>query len=169
MGRQVRPIRVAGDVAYIPLTKGYEAVIDAFDVPLVCGHNWFAAISGDVVYARRSGWKDGKPLTVRLHRALLGDPPDVLVDHRDGDGLNNRRSNLRTATRAQNGQNVKPRKTNSSGFKGVTWHKENRRWCAQIKAQGVKKHIGYFATAEEAASAYADASNRLHGEFGRTA
>lgn len=174
--KQPRPIRIEGDVAYVPLTQGYEAVIDASDVPFVQGHNWFARKAwkrnGELrtVYAMRNSARErGRQRTIMMHKVLLGVERSVEVDLRDGDGLNNRRGNLRPATRAQNQHNRRLGVDNTSGFKGVYWDRNAQRWRAQICASGHQKHLGCFDSREAAASAYASASAKLHGEFGRTA
>jgi AP2 domain/HNH endonuclease len=172
--KRARPIRVEGDIAYIPLTKGYEAIIDAADVPLVNGCNWQAHEKkrGDgsiyTVYAVRFFEGDGKRTSKRLHRVLLGDGA-LHVDHIDGDGLNNRRCNLRAATRSQNMHNQRVRRDNASGFKGVHLDKRTSMWTAQIASGGKRKRLGSYGSPEEAHAAYVLASARLHGEFGRVA
>lgn len=166
--RQIRPIRVEGNAAYIPLTKGCEAVIDAKDAPIVDRWNWCAMVRSNTIYAyryRTSGTKKGALL---LHRALMDEPKGLDVDHRDGDGLNNRRSNLRAATHAENQRNQRLAKNNTSGFKGVTWHKARAKWQAQIVLNGRNHFLGYFRCQTAAAVAYAKASAEFHGEFGRT-
>jgi hypothetical protein len=165
MPRKIRPIRVEGDTAYITLTKGYVAVIDAADVPLVEGRNWFAWVCGQTVYARRSDGRVG----ILMHRVLLNAPTDRLVDHGDGDGLNNRRKNLRLASNQQNTFNGRKRAGNTSGAKGVHWRKDVGRWQAQIAINGKKIGLGSYDAIEDAAAAYAKASAELHGEFGRAA
>lgn len=167
--RAIRPIRVEGNIAYVPLTKGYVAVIDAADVPLVGQWNWTAKVSETNVYAKRNDCSAKQHRVLYLHRAITGAPPDMEVDHIDGDGLNNRRGNLRIATRTQNSINVKRRASNSSGYKGACWDKNRSCWVAHIRVAGVQKHLGRFPTAQEAHAAYAAASAKLHGEFGRTA
>jgi hypothetical protein len=90
----------------------------------------------------------------------------LLVDHRDGDPLNNRWSNLRRATRSQNGANRCVPRNNASGLKGVSLHRG--KWCAIIRKQGRKHFLGYFSTPQAAHSAYVKAARRLFGEFART-
>ena len=165
--RNFRPIRVDGDLAYITLTKGYEAVIDAADVHLVDGFNWYANTDGHTVYAQRGAYANGAQKTTRLHRVLMGVHGDLLVDHIDGDGLNNRRSNLRVATHAQNQRNQRLVKRNSSGFKGVSWDKEERNWLAQIRVDGNSRKLGRYKTPEQAHAAYCAASLKIYGEFAR--
>jgi hypothetical protein len=169
MQMKARPIRIDGDVAYITLTKGYTAIIDAADVPLVEGCNWFAFVKPRSVYAVRSDYSTGKLLAIRMHRVIMGDPEGLEIDHRDGDGLNNRRDNLREATNAQNNHNQRIRSDNTSGYKGVSWYGPSGKWLAYIKVNGKQRHLGYHATPEQASAAYAKASAKLHGEFGRTA
>jgi hypothetical protein len=170
-GRSVRPIRIEGDIAYITLTKGYVAVIDAADVPLVEGFNWCAMVRSHTVYAVRGECSGQKQRLVRMHRALMGDPEGLEVDHIDGDGLNNRRHgttcNLRIATRSQNGCNCGIRSNNSSGFKGVSWSAPTAKWRAEIRLHGKSRHLGYHDTPEAAHAAYVQASARMHGDFGR--
>ena len=165
----IRPIRIEGNVAYIPLTQGYEAIIDAADVALVGGFNWHANAQSHTVYAVRFEQRGGKRAMVRLHRAILGAPVGMNGDHVDGDGLNNRRSNLRLATKTENNRNARRSVRNTSGFKGVSWDKPRRKWRADIKVSGRSKHVGYFDTPKAAHAAYCEAATRLHGEFARTA
>jgi len=95
-----------------------------------------------------------------MHTFLTGWP---MVDHRNGNGLDNRRANLRPATKSQNGANRLIAASNKSGFKGVDLKKG--RWRAQIKVVGSKIHLGYFDLAEEAARAYDMAAIEAFGEF----
>jgi hypothetical protein len=165
-----RPIRIEGDAAYVPLTKGYEAIIDAADVPLVEGVNWFAVVQLSAVYAQRSARRvNGKRKAVLLHRVIMDAPDGLEVDHVNGDGLDNRRSNLRLATRSENQHNRRVQNNNTSGFKGVSWHKRDLKWYARIGLDGRRKLLGFFDTPEAAYAAYVEASTRLHGDFARFA
>jgi hypothetical protein len=162
-----RAIRIEGDIAIVPLTQGYEAVIDATDVPLIDGKNWHSYIAKSFRYAVTNvAGEDGVRRHLRMHTAITGFP---MTDHRDGDGLNNRRSNLRDVTFVENNQNARKRADNTSGYKGVTWNNRLGKWHAAIRAHNVRHHLGYFDTPEAAHAAYANASARLHGEFGRVA
>jgi hypothetical protein len=169
MTNKLRPILVDGDVAYVTLTKGYTAVIDVEDVPLVDGGNWTASPHRKTVYAVRRA-KGGRGRE-KLHRVVMGCEGSVLVDHIDGDGLNNRRrgksGNLRLATAEENARNTGKRPSNTSGFKGVSWLKSRARWQAQIGMNGKGKVLGYFKCPTAAYFAYCRASRALHGEFGR--
>lgn len=162
--KQPRPIRIEGDVAYVPLTKGYEAIIDTADVPLVDGVNWCATVHHSAVYAVRTDLISGRPRRVYMHRIII--PCEGLeVDHVDWNGLNNRRNNLRAATTSQNQYNQRLAKHNTSGFKGVSWNKRREKWRAQIRAGGTRLDLGLFPTREDAHAAYAKASAELHGQF----
>lgn len=148
----------------IPLTRGKVALVDEPDFPLVAGLKWSAVFSCGHWYAARNRSRGVKPRTELMHRRILDARPSEIIDHRDGDGLNNCRLNLRRATKLQNQTNSKLRRDNSSGFKGVHSHKG--RWRAKIQVIGITIHLGVFQTAEEAALAY-DAAARIHfGEFG---
>lgn len=98
---------------------------------------------------------------------MTGDWPANLVDHIDMNKSNNAWSNLRDATKSQNGKNSRAKRTNKFGLKGVC--KVGNRYQAQIGCDGVKHHLGLFGTPEEAHAAYAAAAKELHGEFARAA
>ena len=169
----MREIRIEGEVAYVPLTLGYVAVIDAADVPLVQGWSWHAKIRGcgenvKGVYALRNEPRGSARHMAYMHRVIAGTPEGMDTDHIDGDGLNNRRSNLRTATRSQNMRNRPKQENNKSGFKGVCWSKRDNKWRAYIQVGRKSIHLGYFDAIEDAASAYAKGSTQIHGAFGQT-
>jgi hypothetical protein len=168
---QARAIRIDGDIAYVPLTQGYTATIDAADVSLVDGVNWRALAKplAHAVYAVRTDRSGGKTRAILLHRVIMGDPEGLEIDHRNGDGLNNRRANLREATRAQNRRNQRLSRANTSGFKGVSFDGRRSKWQAYININDKQRNLGLYATPEAAHAAYCAASAKLHGEFGRTA
>jgi hypothetical protein len=168
-----KPIRVDGDVAYVPLTRGYEAVIDAADADVVGQYRWHAVpdLRADrsvrSVYAFRTLWGSGRKTA--LHRLILTPPAGMVVDHISGDGLDNRKSNLRIASVAENQRNKRLRIDSKSGHKGVFWSAQKSRWIAEIYADGEKIRLGFFRNIDQAAAAYERASLEFHGEFGRTA
>lgn len=150
-----------------PLTRGQWAVVDAADAPAALAFRWQAVPSPNTWYARRESWLgDGKSKGVLLHRAILGAPEGVEVDHKDGDGLNNRRSNLRLATHKQNMGNMRKHRNNTSGYTGVSRHPRDRgRWRAVIMVDGKQRYLGVFRDKESAAEAYAEAARRILGEW----
>jgi hypothetical protein len=101
-----------------------------------------------------------------MHNVIMGVKG---IDHANGNGLDNRRSNLRPFTGAQNHWNSGISRTNWSGHKGVGWNKAEGKWRARIQANGKRLFLGYFDTAEDAGHAYDAAARELHGEFARTA
>ena len=114
-------------------------------------------------------------LDKRLYRAhrlawlyMTGKWPNGLIDHIDGNGLNNAWTNLREATPTENNINRPAPRRNTSGLKGASWSKTNRRWLAHISHDGTAYHLGFFDTAQEAHAAYLGAAKILHGPFART-
>lgn len=171
MTKIIRKISIEGNNAYVTLTKGYVAVVDIEDAHLLAGYNWCAKVhknkAGKVsgVYGQRR-CPNGK--YIMMHRLIMGlDGGLPLCDHRDGDGLNNRKSNLRLASNAQNTYNSKLPSTNTSGFKGVSWDKSHGKWLARIMKDGKEKKLGRFDDIKLAAEAYVRASKDFHGEFAR--
>ncbi len=167
--KPIRPIRVDGDVAYVTLTKGYEAIIDSADAATVERYNWHAKADGRCVYAIRHAAcsVDGKKTTISLHRSIMGEAEGLVVDHINGDGLDNRRTNLRWATRQQNTMNRFAKTKNITGFKGVRRANRSVRWTAVIGMNGKSHYLGAFDTPEDAYAAYCAANAMFHGEFGR--
>lgn len=117
-------------------------------------------------YAYRAQKKAGKQTNFLMHRQIMQPEPGVLVDHIDGNRLNNQRENLRFATHTQNGRN-NTAISGTSQRKGVSWHASRRKWRATIKINRVARHIGYFTTEEAAAEAYDRAALEHFGEYAR--
>ncbi len=155
----------------IPLTQGKVAQIDDADWPLVNQHKWYAAKQADgLFYAVTKVWnpETQKQSIMRMHRVIAGVAKGVMVDHNDGDGLNNRRCNLRAATCAQNSRNRRKQiNAKWSKFKGVTWVKRDQKWKAAIWINGKYHHLGYFDTETGAAAAYDRAAIEKFGAFAR--
>lgn len=162
-----RSIRIEGDIAFIPLTQGLEAMADAADATLLERHNWNASrMRGEHVYATAADFRGGKWTTLRMHRLLLDASPETDVDHISMNTLDNRRANLRVCTRSLNLANKKVRRDSASGLKGVFRHQSGR-FRAKIKVDGRQIHLGYFTTMEEAKNAYNEAARLHFGEFFR--
>ena len=153
--------------ARLPLTQGKTALIDEADLPLVKHLSWHATHSKGKWYAATNVGKGAKRRLLKLATLLMG---STGVDHINGDGLDNRRSNLRVVTQAQNTKNrSKQRSATSSPYKGVSWHKhkQHNKWSAYITANGHRKHLGYFSDPVDAAKAYDSAARELFGEFAK--
>jgi hypothetical protein len=147
----------------IELSKGQVAVVDDESFMELAQYNWCISAVGYAV--RRKKFPDGSVKVVYMHRELMCAQKGQEVDHINGNRLDNRRENLRLATRSQNAKNVGKKPSNKSGFKGVHKHGRNNSWVAQISVENKMIHLGSFKTPEEAALAYNAAAQRLHGEF----
>lgn len=169
--RQPEVFHQADGTAVIPLTRDLVTIVDREDADL--GEVLWLALpnGGGHIYAARrvqngDGWAPELMHRVILERKL-GRPlrPDEQVDHINGDPLDNRRANLRPVTQAQNLRNSRVRVNNTSGYKGVHWDKQRRRWRALIWHKGQNRHLGYFDSRIEAAHAYDDAARELYGPY----
>jgi hypothetical protein len=147
----------------IPLSQGKVAIVDDSDFVYLSQYKWCAFKHRHTWYAVRNFTVDGKRRHVRMHRMILNVEAAVLVDHRDGDGLNNQRYNLRACTNSQNQQNRRTI-TSKSGYKGVWWDRSCGKWEAKIG----KKNLGKYSSPELAGMAYDKAARKLFGEFAAT-
>lgn len=153
----------------VELTQGQTALIDTQDLEKILAYKWCAhAEHNDCWYTYAAGPRGdkGRPV-VRMHRIILNAPDGMQVDHRNGNGLDNRRANLRLATASQNLANSRKRRGCRHRYKGVSTQKNTRRWRACISANGCTIHLGYFDTEAEAAQAYNVAALHHFGEFAR--
>lgn len=165
------PITQPADPSYrlIALTQEQVTAVDSADYEWLMQWYWYAwwNKNGQCFYAVRTMTEEEDPGRGRIymHRLIAASENRPHVDHFDQDSLNNRRYNLRPATVSQNGCNRPAQAHNASGIKGVYRNKRYGTWSAQIKINRKPKHLGTFATAEEAARAYDAAAMELHGEF----
>lgn len=159
----------------IALSMGKVAIVDSEDFELLSREKWFANRGARNLtwYAVCSAYKhraSGRYRTLlKMHRVVLGiSDPKVQIDHVNGDGLDNRKANLRIATHTENQQNRGAYSNNTSGYKGVAFARKCSKWQASISISGKDKFLGYFASAAEAHRAYCSAAAVLRGKFGRT-
>jgi hypothetical protein len=152
----------------IKLTQDLIALVDDEDFNLINQHKWRGLVSpnGNTFYAVRKitlGYK--KYSTELMHRIILKAGIKELIDHRDGNGLNNQKSNLRLCTHRQNMRNQKPRKGGKSRFKGVSYQSQSNKWRSGIFVEGKQKSLGCYDKEEDAALAYNKAAIEFFGSF----
>lgn len=147
----------------VPLiTKGFNVVIDDDDFEIVNKHKWRLCMNHGRKYAVTGTYRKDTGL-ILLHRFILKPSKGQMVDHVNGDGLDNRRENIRICNHTQNMWNSRIQKNNKSGFKSVTF--EAGAWRARISVNRKRKCLGRFKTAEEAARAYDKWAKIYFGEF----
>jgi len=151
----------------IKLTQNKWVMVDAEDYDELSKYKW-ALIRGTtgVMYAQRHPWdkKTKKQNIERMHRTIMKAKKGQEIDHVNGNGLDNRKSNLRFCTQSQNCSNSGSR-GGTSRFKGVSFNKRDKNWKAYIMANSKNKNLGYFKLEEDAARAYDEAAKKHHGEF----
>jgi len=147
----------------IPLSHGCFAKVDDEDFTFLSSFTWWVTKNKHIRYAAT----EVKGKTIRMHRMILGlSDPKIFTDHKNHDGLDNQRGNLRVCTPAQNAENSrKIRKQTSSWYRGVYWCKQGQLWRAQITVEKKHRTIGRYKTQEEAALAYNRAATEAFGEF----
>lgn len=143
----------------ISLTQGKFALVDDKDFDRINGWKW-SLLQGR--YAHRSAGKAG---WLRMHRVVMDASAGDVVDHINGDGLDNRRRNLRLCTQQQNSLNRSHNKNSRSGHKDIFWDKSREKWFVQIMNQGKKYTVGRYGLLEEAIEARDEWLDKLHGEF----
>ena len=154
--RRVEPPEPPNDkIRYIPLTRGLHAIVDAEDYERLSQYKWYAAISNNGTFYARRNSPDG---VVSMHRTIMQAPDGKVVDHINGNGLDNRRCNLRICTQYENALNSRPRVDSKSRFKGVVPHGD--KWRARVGGE----HVGLFDDEIEAAKARDREALRQYGE-----
>jgi hypothetical protein len=154
-------------MAALPLTQDRIALVDSADLPFLVRWRWEYLPNGRSGYAVRRLYAQGRTITIYLHRQLLSARPGELVDHENGNGLDNRRENLRLATVAENAANrlARPR---DIPYRGVYRSRAGSKpYKAMITVAGKCKHLGWFARMEDAARAYDAAAFAAFGRFAR--
>ena len=166
MPKRPRPLvghPLDASLVLVPLTQGRFAVIDAIDADWVRLANWRVSAGWNTDYATNNA-------AGSLHRAVAaraGISTDGDVDHVNRNGLDCRRLNLIPASKSENGFNRDVPSNNTSGHKGITFHRRANKWQAQIVTRGRYTYLGLFASLDAALSAVSTARAVAHGEFSR--
>ena len=158
-------------VKKIALTRGKVALVNDTDYDYLNQWHWCTYKGRTTYYAKRNvGIGKYKRRTERMHRLILGlQPGDKwLTDHKDGDGLNNQRSNLRACTAMQNAQSQRKRESATSRYRGVYWHHRAHKWCSRIRVNKILIYLGLFNSEDQAAQTYDIAALKHHGRFAMT-
>lgn len=150
----------------IPLINGGSAIVDDGDFDFISRFRW-RNFKGYAAASVSSPVERTKHLS--MHRLILDAPRHLQVDHKNGNSLDNRRSNLRNCTASENRQNQRLRSDNSTGFKGVTFKKSAGKFMARIgvPGEGRSKHLGYFKQPHDAFAAYCKAAGVMYKQFAR--
>lgn len=150
----------------IPLSRHKKyAIVDPEDYWRLRCYRWFYCYKTEFnSHANRAEFSNGKRKNVGMHKDVLKVPDGMVVDHINGNGLDNRKANLRPATMMQNSWNRRTRR-GKNRFKGVTWEKGVKKWRAVLAHSGKYTTLGYFTDEIEAAKAYDEAAKKYQGEF----
>jgi hypothetical protein len=150
-------------VMYLPLSQGYETIVDDEDFDWLNQWKWTASLhTGGKIYAYRQDYRGRRPKCILLHRLILSCPDDMQCDHINGNGLDNTRSNIRVCTSKQNHGNRRP--NHGHRYIGIR-RTPHGTWSAQIRILGKVTRLGIFETAEDAAAAYNAAALLVRGEY----
>lgn len=145
----------------IPLTQGKFAKVDDEDFEWLSQWKWYFT---GYYAAREERGKDGKQRAIRMHRVIADTPPELEVDHINGDKLDNRRVNLRNCVHYQNNFHQGMKKHNTSGYKGII-QINSEKWVAKINVKGKQIYLGSYDDPKDAAKAYDIGAKQYHGEF----
>lgn len=142
---------------------GKYFIVDSSDYTSVSQYRWHLRGS----YLCRKETINGVATIIYLHKSLLNVPKEGTVDHINRDPLDNRRCNLRACTPQQNAANKRLHSNNTSGFKGVWWNKQRRKWTSTLRSGGKRYYLGYFTDPIEAAKAYDKVAKEIWGDYAR--
>ena len=151
----------------IILTQGKVAIVDDEDYEYLNQFKWYANKISGKFYAVRNSKINKKNVSLLIHRVIMKPIKGFVVDHINGLTLDNRKSNLRNCTHSDNIKNQKLSIRNKTGFRGVSWHKNNKLFESRIKSNNISYHLGSFNNIMDAAITYNEAAIKYHGEFAK--
>lgn len=154
-------------MATIQLTQGKYAIVDDEDFEMLNKWKWHYNKNRGQGRAQRSTSRkslEGKT-SVFMHRVIMNCPKDLQIDHINGNGLDNRKSNLRICTNIENSRNKNITKNNTSGIRGVSWNKSYQKWHTYIRVNYRHVFLGYYFDKEQALKVRKEAEEKYFGEF----
>ena len=158
------------DTKLIPLTKGRFAIVDVEDFQWLSQKEWQVHDKSKISYALGKKWlSHTKGITLAMHREIFKrhniNIEGMDIDHINGNGLDNRKNNLRRCTNQENQFNTRSHKIGSSGYKGVSWNKVDKKWQVYLRTKSKVHFCGQFKDKKSAAIAYDLMAKKLHGNF----
>lgn len=165
-GPNPHQVSACGTFVRIRIPSGEEILVDSEDYPKVELFRWFRASRRPYAHAHVRG-ADGRRHQIQMHRLIMNPPANLVIDHIDGDPKNNRKSNLRVCTQAENSRNQRSQKSKASRWRGVSMCKSTGRWQVAIRVGGTRVWGGRFSDEIEAAQAYNQLAITHHGQFAR--
>lgn len=151
----------------IKLTQGKVALVDDADYKWLNRWRWYARKGRSSFYVTRSIGNRPNNTMMQMHRIIMKAKKGQEIDHRDGNGLNNQKSNLRFCTHGQNKMNCVKKVNSSSKYKGVYWHQPSGKWIARINLNKKRFHLGSFDSEYKAACVYDEKAKELFKEFAK--
>ena len=164
MQKKNNKYKIQGNEVFMYTSSGKEFTIDIQDFENIRKYCWH----DDNKYIFTNVFENGKKKRMQLHRLIIQCPKNMIVDHKDGNPLNNKRNNLRICTRAENNRNIALKHNNTSGVTGVDWIEKLHKWRARITYNYKSIHIGYYETINQAMQARVEAEEKYFGQFSRT-
>lgn len=157
---QMDKSKVKGNKEIKLLNSNEYVLLNRDDYDLMSKHKWYLFENKRNKYAQNHNGE-------LMHRLIMNAKEGQVIDHKNGNGLDNRKDNLRFVTLSQNNMNARKMRDKSSKYKGVSWHKDNKKWRAEINCKDVKKFLGYFDNEIEAGEAYDKEALKLYGEYAK--
>lgn len=148
----------------IPLTQNQVSLVDDEDFDKLNKFKWYADKQLSGFYARRMSYQNVRKC-IHMSHVIINCPKGKQVDHINHDTLDNRKDNLRVCSNRENSINRRMLSNNKTGYRGVVWHKRDKKFASQIKNKGKHYHLGSYDCKHEAALVYNRKAKELHGKY----